>query len=322
MMYVQVIAGFVLLVGGAEALVRGSAAIARRFGVSSMIIGMTVVAFGTSAPEFVVTMNASLAGAAGLAVGNIVGSNIANILLIVGLTALFSPIAAHNHPRIPDMAFLAASSLLFVALAWTGVIERWAGGILVIVFFSYFGWSAWRELSGRVDAVAETRSQEAAELADLPGGSWVAWAAAVLGLFGLVLGADQVVDGGVAIARTFGVSDAVIGLTLVALGTSLPELATSVIAGLRGHMDIALGNILGSNLFNILFIAGAVAMIEPLPVDPQIVRFDSLVMLAATALFLPCLFGVRTGRLAGSVLVCGYAAYIAAQALGAPLLPW
>ncbi len=322
MMYLQVVAGFILLVGGAEALVRGSASIARRFGVSSMIIGMTVVAFGTSAPEFVVTMNASLAGAAGLAVGNIVGSNIANILLIVGVTALCAPIPAQAHPRIADATFLAVASVLFAAMVWTGTIERWGGGLLLVAFVGFFGWSAWREVSGRDALMADARAQEAAELSKLPGSAWVAWAAAVIGLAGLVFGADQVVDGGVAIARTFGVSDAVIGLTLVALGTSLPELATSAIAALRGQVDIAVGNLLGSNLFNILLIGGAVAIIEPLPVHAQIARFDILVMLAATAVFLPCLLGVRTGRLAGLVLLCGYGGYIAAQALGAPQLPW
>ena len=315
-MYVQVIAGFLLLLGGAESLVRGAAAIARRFGVSSLMIGMTVVAFGTSAPELVVTLNASLADASGLAVGNIVGSNIANVLLIVGLTALCVRIPAQKRPAKADAVLLMVATLVFCAFVWTGVVARWEGLFLVIVFIGFMGRSAWSEMTGQDEASAEARSREAAELAQVPGGAWVAGGAVGLGLAGLVFGSNQVVEGGVEIARTFGVSDAVIGLTLVAVGTSLPELAASVVAAIRGHPDIAIGNVLGSNLFNMLLVGGIVAVVQPLPVDPQIAHFDVFVMLVATALFVPCLLGARMGRLAGFFMLFGYVAYITSQALG------
>lgn len=322
MAYVELLGGFCLLLGGAEALVRGSAAIACGMGISAMVIGMTVVAFGTSAPELVVTLDASLAGANGLAVGNIVGSNIANILLIIGLTALCAPIPGQPSPMVVDSIGLVAASVVFTMCIASGILDPQEGLVLIGLFAVFIGGSFWREVRGRADLAAKARSEDVAELATLPGGAWVAWTVALVGLAGLLCGSHFVVEGGVGIARRYGVSDAVIGLTMVAVGTSLPELAASVVAAVRGHPDIAVGNVLGSNLFNMLLVGGLVAAICPLVVDPQVASFDIYVMLAATALFLPSLLGRRVGRLGGLVMLACYGAYIAAQVFGVPQLPW
>lgn len=322
MIYVELLGGFCLLLGGAEALVRGSAAIARGMGLSAMVIGMTVVAFGTSAPELVVSLDASLAGASGLAVGNIVGSNIANVLLIIGLTALCAPIPGQPSPMVIDSIGLLAASVVFSMCIASGVLDPQEGLLLIGLFAVFIVGSFWRGMRGRADLTAQARSEDAAELATVPGGAWVAWTMALLGLAGLLCGSHFVVEGGIGIARSYGVSEAVIGLTMVAVGTSLPELAASVVAAVRGHPDIAVGNVLGSNLFNMLMVGGLVAAICPLTVDPQVATFDIYVMLAATVLFLPSLLGRRFGRLGGFVLLICYGAYIAAQVFGAARLPW
>ncbi len=323
MIYLQVALGLVLLLGGAEFLVRGAAAIARRLGVSPLVIGMTVVAFGTSAPELVVSLNAALADAPGIAVGNIVGSNVANILLILGMTGLLRPVPPRPKPLTVDAFSLIAASLLFAALIMPGSIGRLGGLVLVIGFIGFIALTFWREMRSTDDDAAETRAREAEQLGSVAGPSWKAWVMTIGGLAGVLIGADQLVTGGTAIAREAGVSDAVIGLTLVAIGTSLPELAASVVAGARGHAAIAIGNIVGSNLFNILLVGGTVAVVTNVPVDPQILNFDIWVMLGATALLLPCLLGSRFGRVPGVLFLVLYVAYIAVQAVGvAAVVPW
>jgi cation:H+ antiporter len=317
MMYVQVTVGFVLLLGGAEVLVRGAAAVARRFAVSPLVIGMTVVAFGTSAPELVVSLDAAISGAPDIAVGNIVGSNIANLLLIMGITVLLSPIGGRTRPLIHDTTILVISSALFAGFVWSGTIGRTAGVVMVAMLLGFLGSSYWREVRGPGGPAAESLREEAEEIEGIPGAPWLAWLAVAGGLAGIIFGADLLVEGGVALARAAGVSEAVIGLTLIAVGTSLPELAASVVAAIRGHSDIAVGNVVGSNLFNMLGVGGTVALVTPLSVAEQIRDFDIWVMLVATAAFLPFLiFGLRLGRPVGVAFLVVYGAYIAFLVLG------
>jgi cation:H+ antiporter len=314
----QAIAGFLLLLGGAELLVRGSVAIARRMGISTMVIGMTVVAFGTSAPELIVSLQAALAGASGIAIGNIVGSNIANVLLIIGLTALCMPIAAQARPLVRDSLTIVASSVLFVALMWSGIISALEGLLLLFVFVAFMVMSFRSGKKGDAGATAQSLEQEVAEMGGLPAGAWVPWIATLAGLGGLSVGSDFLVDGGSGIARLLGVSEAVIGLTMIAIGTSLPELAASVAASLHRHPDVAVGNVLGSNLFNMLFVGGTVAAIAPLAIDEKILAFDIWIMLAVTVLFLPVLLGYRTGRGLGFLFLVLYGGYIVVQFYGGP----
>ncbi len=309
----QTVAGFLLLLGGAEALVRGSVAIARRLGISTMVIGMTVVAFGTSSPELIVSMQASLGGAPGIAVGNIVGSNIANVLLIIGLTALCMPIPAQARPLVRDALTLAGGSILFVALMWNETISTLDGLLLLSVFTGFMILSYLGETRGGGGVTVQTLEQEVAERGNLPVGSWVAWVATLGGLAGLLIGSDFLVEGGTGIARLLGVSEAVIGLTMIAIGTSLPELAACIAASLHRHPDVAVGAVLGSNVFNMLFVGGTVAVFAPLSVDHKILAFDIWVMLAATLLFLPVLLGGRFGRGAGLLFLVLFVGYIAAQ---------
>jgi cation:H+ antiporter len=317
MMYVQVTVGFVLLLGGAEVLVRGAAAVARRFGVSPLVIGMTVVAFGTSAPELVVSLDAAISGAPDIAVGNIVGSNIANLLLIMGTTVLLSPIDGRSRPLIHDTTILVISSILFAGLVWSGTIGRTAGVVMVAMLLGFLGSSYWREVRGPGDSTADSLREEAEEIEEIPGAPWLAWLAVAGGLAGIIFGADMLVEGGVAVARAAGISETVIGLTLIAVGTSLPELAASVVAAIRGHSDIAIGNVVGSNLFNILGVGGTVALVTPLTVAEQIRTLDIWVMLVATAAFLPFLiFGLRLSRPVGVAFLVVYGAYIALLVLG------
>jgi len=311
MAYLQVIGGFVLLLGGAEVLLRGSVGIARRFRISTLIIGMTIVALGTSLPELVVSLDAALAGSPDIAVGNIVGSNIANLLLIVGISGIASPIAARAKPLVRDGLTLLAVSLLFGVLLWYGTIGREVGLGLLALLLTILARSYWQETRGVVDPAAERMAKEAAEVGELPVSCWVLWIAVVVGLVGVAVGADLLVTGSVVVARGAGVSEAVIGLSLVALGTSLPELAASLVAALRGHSDIAVGNVVGSNLFNMLCVGGLVGVTEPLHVGQQIQNFDMWVMLAATLAFMPFLLArVRFGRVMGVMFLGLYVLYI------------
>ncbi|MBK8906533.1 MAG: calcium/sodium antiporter [Rhodospirillales bacterium] len=314
MMVAALIGGFVLLLVGAEGLVRGSVGVARHHGVSTLMIGMTVVAFGTSMPELVVSLDASLSGAPGIAAGNIVGSNIANVLLIMGFTALCRPVALPAGVDKMDVLALVLGTLMFVAFAASGAIGRWQGGVMLLTFTAFMIVSIRRQRRGAAGVAAAAYQQEVQDMADAEEGGaatpWRHWGLAIAGLAGVLIGADLLVEGAVGLARAFGVSEAVIGLTLVAVGTSVPELAASVVAGIRGHTDIAVGNILGSNFFNVLLVGGTVAAVVPIAVDDQIVRFDAWIMLMATAAFLPILLGLRFGRFGGLVFIAGYACYV------------
>ena len=323
MTYLQVILGFALLLGGAEFLVRGAVQVAMKLGLSMLLIGMTVVAFGTSAPEFVVSLNAALDGSEAIALGNVVGSNIANILLILGATALLAPIVVDTRAVIRDGLMLTGASVLFTWLCLSGTVSQIAGGLMVLVLFGYFLRSY---LSERRDGVASAHlhEREAEEFTDTEMSTGMAWLSLIGGLIALSFGADQLVTGASSIARSFGVSEEVIGLTLIAFGTSLPELAASVVAARRGHTDVSIGNVIGSNLFNTLGVAGGVALVVPLSVPDQLIRFDLWIMMAATLVILAYLaMGSRFGRREGLIFLGAYGLYIGAQAIGVDnVLSW
>ncbi|MEK9724205.1 MAG: calcium/sodium antiporter, partial [Rhodospirillaceae bacterium] len=245
MMYVQVVFGFVVLIGGAEVLVRGAVSLASRCGISPMIIGMTVVAIGTSAPELVVSVNAAREGATGLAVGNVIGSNIANVLLVLGVACVLSPIVERPAALMRDGAFFGFGTLLFVGLCLRGILDGMAGVLLLIGFVTFIAISYWRESSD--PELSADHVQEVEDLQGWPNTTTGIGVAIFGGLIGLAIGSEFLVEGGAEIARTFGVSEEVIGLTLLALGTSLPELAASVIAAIKGHADVGIGNVVGSN---------------------------------------------------------------------------
>lgn len=316
MMYLKVAIGFVLLLVAAEFMVRGAVALARKMGISPLVIGMTVVAIGTSAPELVVGLEAALSGAAGLALGNVVGSNIANVLLILGAAGIIAPIVSKEGALLRDAVVLIGGSVLFAFFCMQGQIGM-IPGIILVAALAGFLFSSYKREHDHGGPDAELHVEEVEEVGSLPENIFVVLAALFGGIAGILYGADLLVGGGVEIARSYGVSEEVIGLTLIALGTSLPELAASVVAAFRGHADVAIGNVVGSNLFNILGIAGVVAIVTPLPVASQIVSFDIWVMLAATAMMLPLLlWGWRLNRTAAALFLVGYSGYIALQAYG------
>lgn len=316
MMYLNVAIGFILLLVAAEYMVRGAVAIARKMNISPLVIGMTIIAIGTSAPELVVGLKAGLSGAGGLALGNVVGSNIANVLLVLGAAGLIAPVLSKQGALMRDGVVLIGGSILFTFFCMLGSIDRLPGAILVIALAGFLVASYRREHDqGGPDA--ELHLEEVEEIGNLPDNIWIVLLALLGGIAGILIGADLLVSGGVEIARAFGVSEEVIGLTLVALGTSLPELAASVVAAFRGHADVAIGNVVGSNMFNILGIAGVVAVVTPLPVSSQIISFDIWVMLASTTVMLPLLiWGWRLNRAVSTVFVAAYAGYITLQAFG------
>ncbi|MDF1542795.1 MAG: calcium/sodium antiporter [Anaerosomatales bacterium] len=310
MMYLLALGGFVLLFAGGEWLVRGAVSVSRRMGVSPLLIGMTIVAFCTSAPELLVSLEAALRGQVDMAVGNVVGSNVANVLLIIGLSALISPIVVKPAELRRDVLVMLGSSALLAGLAMRGGIERWQGGLMVGALIAYVWYSYWAEIY-RDSPGAELHSHEAEEFNAVTSRLWLGLVELGAGLAALVLGSRLLVTGAGEIARSFGVPEAVIGLTLVALGTSLPELATSVMAAARGHADVAVGNVVGSNLFNSLGIIAITALVSPLTVSEAIASFDIWVMLtSAIVLTVFLLWRSRIGRLAGGVLLATYVVYI------------
>jgi len=306
--------GLVLLLAGGEALVRGAVAAARQLGISPLVIGLTVVGFGTSAPELVVSVDAAISGAPALALGNVLGSNIANMLLIVGAAALLTPLAVHPDALRRDGVVLALVTLGFALLSLNGAIGRVEGLAMIGVLVAYLAWSIWSDRR-RAGPVAELHREEAAELPDpLPRAGWIIALSILLGLAALIAGARLAVTGATALARDAGISETVIGITLVAVGTSLPELATAIVAARRRHADVCIGNIVGSSLFNILAVAGASAVARPLPVDDPVAVLDMWVMLGVTLLLLAfMLTGLRVVRWEGAVLLALYAVFVAVQ---------
>tara|TARA_R110002110_G_scaffold169780_1_gene371643 strand:+ start:2643 stop:3611 length:969 start_codon:yes stop_codon:yes gene_type:complete len=321
MTYFLIIAGFALLLFGGESVVRGSVALAQRLGVSPLIVGLTIVGFGTSLPEMVVSVNAALVGSPGLAVGNVVGSNIANILLILGVAAVIAPIAVHPGAVKRDLLGMSAVTLVYVGLGMSGQIVFWQGALMLIALMSYIGFTVWHDNKSN-DEVAELHRDEAAEMGTIPLRTVSIAGIIVVGLFAVVVGAEWLVTGATTLAKEFGVPEEVIGLTVVAIGTSLPELATSIVAAYRGHSDVCVGNVLGSNLFNLFGITGVTALFAPLPFSDKIIGFDLWVLLAATALIIPfMLSGRRISRLEGSILLALYIGFIVSQFVGMSGMP-
>lgn len=306
--YVLAAAGFALLILGAEALVHGGVAVARRMNVSPLLIGVTIVAYGTSTPELLVSVNASVNQAYGIAVGNVVGSNIFNILLILGLTALIAPIAVSARAIGRDGFFALVAAGLFIWLALRMPALGWFEGVLmlaILLAMIMVSYAQERAAGAEPDGSRHMRERALTHSAIIDIGL------VLVGVALLILGADVLVQSAVGIARTNGISEAVIGLTLIAAGTSLPELVTSVVAAIRGNSDIAIGNVVGSNIYNVLAILGVASVLGPVEIDAEIRAVDMWVMLAATvALFPPLLFGNRIGRLYGLLLLLGYLAYV------------
>jgi cation:H+ antiporter len=299
--YLSIMAGLVGLFLGGEALVRGSVSIAHRMSISPFVIGLTVVGFGTSTPELLVSVQAALKGVPDIAIGNIVGSNIANVLLIVGLTALVWPIHVAGSALRRDTTIMILSALALVPLFAMGEIGRVAGLTLVAGLIAYLVWTF---LKPRQEA-----SDDEAEAAATPIMNALLWV--TLGLVGLLFGARFLVDGAVSVAQDFGVSEAFIGLTIVAIGTSLPELATSLIAEFRHQSDIAIGNIVGSNIFNVLGILGVTSIVAPIPVAPRFLTFDLPIMIVVSIVLTGLLLlHQKIGRRTGAVMLLAYCAYL------------
>ena len=311
--FIAVILGLAMLVWSADRFVEGSAATARHFGMPPLLIGMVVVGFGTSALEMVVSALAAWQGKSGIALGNAYGSNITNIALILGVTALISPIAVHSQVLRKELPILTAVTALAAWQLSDGVITRADAALLLAVFAGLMAWTIWQGLRQQNDALGSEIEQELAAHA-MPVRRAVFCLA--LGLILLIISSRILVWGAVEIAEGLGVSDLIIGLTVVAVGTSLPELASSIIAARRGEHDIALGNILGSNLFNTLAVVGVAAAIQPLSVGAEVLDRDMLVMAALTLSLFAIGYGWRQpgGRISrskGGLLLAAYLAYTA-----------
>lgn len=304
---VYLILGLGILVGAGDALVRGAVAMSLRFGIPAIIVSATVVAFGTSAPELLISIEAVLDDAPGIALGNVVGSNIANVLLVLGLPALIMPLAACGKDAHRNLYFMIVATIVFSAMALTGAIEFWMGLVLIAVTLVMVADSLWQGLTGRIKADDLGEIEEI----DPQMAPWKIAFLILVGVVGLPVGADLLVTGAKAIASAMGVSETVIGLTLVAIGTSLPELATTIMAAIRRHSAVAIGNVIGSNIFNITAIIGAAALAGRLPVPAEILNRDLWIMIGASALLLPfVLLSNPIGRMAGAGMLSLYVGYL------------
>jgi cation:H+ antiporter len=308
--------GLVVLTAGAEVLVRGAVGLAAAVRISPLVIGLTVVAFGTSAPELVVSLRAALTGQPEIAVGNVVGSNIFNVLVILGLSALIVPLRVAQQLVRLDVPILIVTSLVVYGMCLSGRLDRLEGGVLAAALVAYTVWLVWKSRRENSAAVLGEYSAEFAEQAPATPARMVLFLVMVVsGLGMLVLGADLFVDSAITIARGWGLSELVIGLTLVAAGTSMPEVATSLVAAFKGERDIAVGNVVGSNIFNLMGVLGLSGLVAPggLPVDPGLVNQDLPVMVLVAVACLPVfLIGHAIERWEGIVLLAFYGLYTAA----------
>ena len=302
------LAGMALLFWTGDLLVKGAVGLAENLGIPQLVIGLTVVAFGTSAPELFISVQAALAGQSGIAVGNVVGSNIANVLLVIGLPALLAPILADQPGLRRNMTAMIGLTVVFLWLLSNGVIGRLEGALLFTGLCGFIGWQIYEGISAGRAANGDFHD----ELGDAPHGGWKVAAFLVAGIVGLPLAAQMTIMGAVDIAEYFDISDAVIGLTVIAIGTSLPELATTLMAAVRNSGGVAIGNIVGSNIFNLAAIMGLTALIAPVTVADRIIHIDMWVMLA-TSLLLAVLGYARiaSGKLMGMAMLAAFGAYIA-----------
>ena len=326
MVYLMVLGGLVLLFLGGEALVRGSVSVARKLNISELVIGLTLVGFGTSVPELVTSIRAIEGDAVGIAVGNVIGSNVANIMLVLGVAALIYPIITHPRALARDTAIMILASLVLCALIWFDGFNRVTGVILVGALFIYILYSL---IADRAQSDTAELHAEEGESVDANYGIITGLVIAIAGMAGVVLGANWLVVGGIEIARTFGISETVIGLTIVAIGTSLPELATSAVAALRGKSDVALGNVIGSNIFNIFGILGVTAIVHPFSVRQSgygdvaaealqreeaasLVQTTDIGALALSVILLVlfAMTGRKIARWEGGILLGGYLLYM------------
>lgn len=310
MNYLLLLVGVALLTMGGEALIRGSLAAAERIGVSPLLSGLVIIGFGTSAPELVVSVDAAITERPDIAVGNVVGSNIGNVLLILGVCALIRPLSIRPIALRRDAMTALGASLLFLVLVGGSALNRLDGAITLTAFALYLGWAYLSERAYGGPS-AELHGAEAKELTAVPRSAAGAVASVVGGLLLLIGGSRVLLAGAVGIARDHGLSEAVIGLVLVAVGTSLPEFTVSVIATVRRHADVAVGNVLGSNIFNLLFILGVSSLLQPLPVHGRILDFDQWVMIGTSFLILIFLHtGTGLQRWEGGVLFACYVGYV------------
>jgi len=302
--------GLVLLVIGGDSLVRGAVALARRLGVSPLLIGLTLVGFGTSTPELVTSLQAASLGSPGIAVGNVVGSNIANILLILAVAGLIRPLPTTRAALVRDGAVMLAAAVVCLGVVWMGVLARPVGAMLVAALAVYVVWT-YRLERRTGDAGAQRHEAEAVSVSPRPTSTALALAFTLGGLVLTVLGARLLVGAAISLATAAGISETVVGLTVVAVGTSLPELVTSVMATVRRQGDVAFGNVIGSNIYNVLGILGVTALVQPIPVPPEIARVDIWVMLAATVLLLVfAATGLRLQRWEAAVALALYGLYL------------
>ena len=305
------ILGLVILLLAGDALVKGAVNLSLRLGVPALIVSLTIVAFGTSAPELLISISAILDNAPGIAMGNVVGSNTANILLVLGIPALLATMHTSEFETRKTYNFMIAASILFIALAFRGVFD-WKAGLVLLAALAFVLADSFRDAKAHRNACKNAMNGDAVpEEADPDMPGWKIGLFLVLGMIGLPLGAELLVDNATHVARDWGVSDTVIGLTVVAIGTSLPELATTVMAALRRQADVALGNVIGSNMFNLLAIIGIASFVGPIPVDPGFLWFDLWVMLGASLLLIPFVFlGRDITRAWGISLSALYALYL------------
>ena len=299
---VFLVAGLVLLALSGDALVRGSVSLAQRLGIPPIVVGLTVVAFGTSAPELIVSLQAAIKGAPGLALGNVIGSNITNVTVVLGLPALIAPLMLNERGVRTSAIFMVAITIFMMMNIHDLMIDRWTGLRLVLLLAIYLGFSA---RSARESAKA-AEEEVAASMLSIK----AAVALAVFGAIGLALGGKFTTDGALGVADKFGLAESAVGLTIVALGTSLPELAASLAAAVHKHAGLAVGNIIGSNIFNILGILGITALFFPLPVERELASTDMWIMFITSAALLLMTFTIsKIGRATGLALTLGYIVY-------------
>ncbi|MEX1002841.1 MAG: calcium/sodium antiporter [Crocinitomicaceae bacterium] len=308
MMYFFLIIGLATLIVGGEFLVRGAVGIAKKAQISTLVIGMTVISFGTSAPELFVSLGAAFDGNPEIAIGNVVGSNIANIALVLGLTVLIFPIAVDRNSKIIDWPMMMLATVLFLIFALDLKIAVWEGGVLfgILLVFTYLLIRGSRR-KNKKNAVAV----DVDEIKSIKDNIWLSILYTLIGLVGLYFGSGWLVDGAVDIATVMGMEKRVIAVTVVAFGTSVPELVTSVVAAFKKETDISIGNLIGSNIFNIMAVIGITAIVKPIEVEKATLHFDMWWVIGIALALLPMmLIGKKVGRLKGSVLLLSYVAYI------------